>query len=98
MPFGCWWFLNNPSIVEEITRERIEMLGTSFIPQHSDARVLEQVIYKWRNTRVTLAPILTNSYRLLHNDGGRVTKQDIQRDVKRLLRMNFENWTGLKNG
>jgi hypothetical protein len=98
MPFGCWWFLNNPSIVEEITRERIEMLGTSFIPQHSDARVLEQVIYKWRNTRVTLAPILTNSYRLLRNDGGRVTKQDIQRDVKRLLRTNFENWTGLKNG
>jgi hypothetical protein len=98
MPFGCWWFLNNPSIVEEITRERIEMLGTSFIPQHSDARVLEQVIYKWRNTRVTLAPILTNSYRLLHNDGGRVTKQDIQRDVKRLLRTNFANWTGLNNG
>jgi hypothetical protein len=98
MPFGCWWFLNNPSIVEEITRERIEMLGTSFIPQHSDARVLEQVIYKWRNTRVTLAPILTNSYRLLHNDGGRVTKQNIQRDVQRLFRTNFENWTGLKNG
>ena len=20
MPFGCWWFLNNPSIVEEVTR------------------------------------------------------------------------------
>ena len=19
MPFGCWWFLNNPSVVEEIT-------------------------------------------------------------------------------
>jgi len=30
MPFGCWWFLNNPSIVEEITRERIEMLGHQF--------------------------------------------------------------------
>ena len=37
MPFGCWWFLNNPSIVQEITRERIEMLGTSFIPEHPDA-------------------------------------------------------------
>ena len=58
MPFGCWWFMNNPSIVEEITRERIEMLGTSFIPQHSDARVLEQVIYKWNNTRRTMARIL----------------------------------------
>src|SRR5437870_7823708 len=51
MPFGCWWFLNNPSIVEEITRERIEMLGTSFTPQHSDARVLEQVIYKWKDRK-----------------------------------------------
>jgi hypothetical protein len=83
MPFGCWWFLNNPSIVEEITRERIELLGTSFIPQHSDARVLEQVLYKWRNTRATLSPILANSYRLLARDGRGVTRQTIQRDVDR---------------
>ena len=40
MPFGCWWFLNNPSIVSEITHERLELLGPSFVPQHSDARVL----------------------------------------------------------
>jgi hypothetical protein len=93
MPFGCWWFLNNPSIVEEITRERIELLGTSFIPQHSDARVLEQVIYKWRNTRATMAPILAQSYRLLYRDGRPVRKSDIQRDVKRLFRSNFEKWT-----
>jgi len=94
MLFGCWWFLNNPSIVEEITRERIEMLGASFIPQHSDARVLEQVIYKWRNTRATLAGILTETYRLLLRDGGRIGRQDIQRDVNRLFRSNFEKWTG----
>ncbi len=92
MPFGCWWFLNNPSIVEEITRERIEMLGTSFIPQHSDARVLEQVIYKWSNTRRTLAPILANAYRLLVEDGGRVSRDDIERDVTRLFRSNAESW------
>ena len=92
MPFGCWWFMNNPSIVEEITRERIEMLGTSFIPQHSDARVLEQVIYKWANTRRTLAPILSNSYRLLAEDGRGVTRDDIQRDVTRLFRSNAESW------
>jgi hypothetical protein len=95
MPFGCWWFMNNPSIVEEITRERIEMLGTSFIPQHSDARVLEQVIYKWANTRRTLAPILSNTYRLLHDDGRSVTRADIQRDVTRLFRSNAETWTNL---
>jgi len=93
MPFGCWWFLNNPSIVEEITRERIELLGTSFIAQHSDARVLEQVIYKWRNTRATMAPILTQSYQLLLRDGRSVTRDDIQRDVKRLFCSNFAHWT-----
>ncbi len=94
MPFGCWWFMNNPSIVEEITRERIEMLGTSFIPQHSDARVLEQVIYKWHNTRRTLAPIFAHSYRLLSQDGRRITRADIQRDITRLFRSNAEAWMG----
>ena len=92
MPFGCWWFLNNPSVVEEITRERLEMLGTSFIPQHSDARVLEQVVYKWRNTRRTLAPILANTYRLLAEDGRPVTRTDIQHDITRLFRSNFEQF------
>ncbi|MGC1418128.1 MAG: hypothetical protein WA817_22765 [Candidatus Acidiferrum sp.] len=94
MPFGCWWFMNNPSIVEEITRERIEMLGTSFIPQHSDARVLEQVIYKWHNTRRTVSRILSESYRLLAEDGRRLTRGDIQRDVNRLFRTNAEAWMG----
>ena len=98
MPFGCWWFLNNPSIVEEITRERIELLGASFIPQHSDARVLEQVIYKWRNTRRTLAPVLTNTYGLLQSDGRVITRQEIQKDVDRLFRTNFEKWTGREKG
>ena len=93
MPFGCWWFLNNPSIVEEITRERIEMLGMSFIPQHSDARILEQVIYKWRNTRRTLAPILTNTYTLLADDGRPVTHQQIRADIDRLFRKNFEHFS-----
>lgn len=95
MPFGCWWFLNNPSVVEEITRERIEMLGMSFIPQHSDARVLEQVIYKWKNTRRTMTPILANAYRLLLDDGGDVTRSVIERDVTRLFRGNCQNFTGL---
>lgn len=97
MPFGCWWFLNNPSIVEEITRERIEMLGMSFIPQHSDARVLEQVIYKWRNTRVIMARVLNDTYQLLSRDGRSVTRSDIERDVSRLFRSNFERWVRVSN-
>ncbi|HEX4168231.1 MAG TPA: glucuronate isomerase [Bryobacteraceae bacterium] len=96
LPFGCWWFLNNPSIVEEVTRERLEMLGNSFIPQHSDARVLEQVIYKWQNTRRTMAPILTRAYELLSEDGRPVTAAEIQRDIELLFRTNFARWVNLR--
>ncbi len=92
LPFGCWWFLNNPSIVTEITRERLEMLGTGFVPQHSDARILEQLIYKWRNTRRTLRPVLAETYGLLAADGGRVTRSMIERDVVRLSSGNFEDF------
>src|SRR5581483_6869033 len=95
LPFGCWWFLNNPSVVEEITRERIEMIGASFIPQHSDARILEQVIYKWRNTRRTLAPVFANSYRLLADDGWRLSRSSIKQDITRMFRTNFSQFAGL---
>ena len=33
MVFGCWWFLNNPSIIDKMTRMRLELLGLSFVPQ-----------------------------------------------------------------
>jgi hypothetical protein len=69
------------------------MLGASFIPQHSDARVLEQVIYKWRNTRRTLAPILANAYRLIIEDGRPVTAGEIRRNIARMFRGNFESFT-----
>ena len=89
MPFGCWWFLNNPSIVSEITRERLELLGTSFIPQHSDARVLEQLIYKWKHARQEIAEALADSYELLLSSGRAVTAEEISRDVNRLFAGNF---------
>jgi hypothetical protein len=91
--FGCWWFLNNSSIVEKMTTERLEMLGHGFIAQNSDARVLEQLIYKWRNTRRTLASVLTRQYELLAQDGRPVSRADVTQTVTRLLRTNFEHWT-----
>ena len=95
MPFGCWWFLNNPSIVSEITRERLELLGPSFIPQHSDARVLEQLIYKWRHARVVIASSLSETYERLLQSGRAVTRQEIIRDVARMFSGNFRAWVGL---
>jgi hypothetical protein len=89
MVFGCWWFLNNPSLVEEVTRMRVEMLGTSFIPQHSDARVLDQLIYKWDHSRRTIARVLAEKYEDLIDAGWPLRRSEIVRDVRRLLRDNF---------
>jgi len=94
MPFGCWWFLNNPSIVSEITRERLELLGTSFIPQHSDARVLEQLIYKWKHARKEIADALCDTYQQLLLSGRAVTADEISRDVNRMFSGNCEDWLG----
>jgi len=94
MPFGCWWFLNNPSIVSEITRERLELLGPTFIPQHSDARVLEQLLYKWPHSRRDIANALADQYAGIVEDGRRITANEITRDVRRLFSENFLNWAG----
>ncbi len=95
MPFGCWWFLNNSSIIAEITRERFELLGTSFIPQHSDARILDQLIYKWQHSRRLIADALFESYAALWHDGRRVTRAEIERDAKKLFSGNFRKWIGM---
>jgi hypothetical protein len=94
MPFGCWWFLNNPSVISEITRERLELLGTSFIPQHSDARILEQLIYKWRHSRQVIAESLCEAYERLLQSGRAVTRCEIERDVTRMFSANFREWVG----
>jgi hypothetical protein len=95
MPFGCWWFLNNPSIIREITDERLEMLGPTFIPQHSDARILDQIIYKWKHSRHTIAESLTGNYQALVRDGWPLTRDQIRRDVERLFQDNFRSFIGL---
>ena len=87
--FGCWWFLNNPSLVEEITRMRIELLGLSFVPQHSDARVLDQLIYKWEHSRRVIADVLCEKYLGVMAAGWEPTEAEIQRDVEKLFGGNF---------
>ncbi len=95
LPFGCWWFLNNPSIVSEITRERLELLGTTFVPQHSDARVLEQLLYKWTHSRRDVAEALGDQYARVIDSGRPVMGKEIERDVRRLFVENFTQWTSL---
>jgi hypothetical protein len=92
MIFGCWWFLNNPSIIEEMARERIELLGLSMIPQHSDARVLDQLIYKWSHSREIIAKVLSDKYEDVLRTGWNLTREEIERDVDRLFSSNFTDF------
>ncbi len=92
MIFGCWWFMNNPSIIEEITRERIELLGLSIIPQHSDARILDQLIYKWKHSRQIIADVLFEKYLSLIDVGWSLTKSEIERDVNNIFGGNFDKF------
>ena len=92
--FGCWWFLNNPSLIEEMTRMRFELLGMSVVPQHSDARVLDQIVYKWDHSRRIIAKVLADKYCDLADTGWLVTEDEVRRDAAQLLGGNF--WTFLE--
>lgn len=92
LPFGCWWFMNNPSLVRETTLLRLELLGASFVPQHSDARVLDQVVYKWKHSRREIADALVTRYEAIERAGRTISDEEIGRDVRALLHDNASAW------
>ena len=90
--FGCWWYVNNPSLVEEITRMRMELLGPSFTPQHSDARVLDQLLYKWDHSRQIIGKVLKDKFADLAASGWKVTQAQVDQTVDGYLAGNFERF------
>jgi hypothetical protein len=90
--FGCWWFTNIPYLIDEITRLRVELLGLSFTPQHSDARVLDQIIYKWKHSRQVIARVLVDEYGALAQTGWQPSTGEIERDVKDLFGGGFQRF------
>lgn len=90
--YGCWWYCNNPSMIDEITKMRVEMLGTAFTAQHSDSRVLDQLIYKWDHSRRVIAEVLVKQYELLDSRGWPITENDLKRDVDRLFGGSYEEF------
>lgn len=90
--FGCWWFVNIPSLIEEITRMRVELLGSSFTAQHSDARILDQILYKWNHSRTIVTRVLTEKYSDLAATGWSPTEEEIERDVSDMLGEGFERF------
>jgi hypothetical protein len=46
-----------PPPPQQITAMRVEVLGTGFTAQHSDARVLDQLLYKWAHSRRVIGEV-----------------------------------------
>ena len=92
--FGCWWFTNVPNVIEEMTRMRLDLIGMSFTAQHSDARVLDQIIYKWDHSREIIAGVLTEKYLNLAATGWEPSEVEIQRDVEGLFGGSFHRFLG----
>jgi hypothetical protein len=90
--FGCWWFTNVPSVIDEMTRMRLELIGLSVTPQHSDARVLDQLIYKWKHSRKVIGKVLAEKYSDLAQTGWVATEEEIRRDVAMLFGGAFERF------
>ncbi len=86
VPFGTWWFVNIPEVVKEITAMRIEALGFSFIPWHSDSRHLVHLLYKRKHFERALCDVLVTRYELLAEVDGLVNQDIIDRDVAELFR------------
>lgn len=86
--FGFWWFINQPSLIQRTLNMRLDMLGGSFIPQHSDARIFEQLIFKWHHFKTQLQDVLVERYKTLAESGWVVDEEVIARDVKKLLHDN----------
>ena len=73
---------------------RLDLIGMSFTVQHSDARVLDQIIYKWDHSREIIVRVLTEKYLNLATTGWNPSELEIQRDVDGLFGGNFSRFLG----
>ena len=71
---------------------RMELLGLSFTAQHSDARVLDQLLYKWAHSRKVLAEVLTDHCKRISSSGWEFTRQELAAMVNSLLGGAFEQF------
>ena len=71
---------------------RTEMLGFAFTAQHSDSRVLEQLIYKWTHSRHIIADVIIEYLSRLFESGWIITEDEVKRDIKRLLGGSYEEF------
>ena len=82
--FGFWWYLNQKKMITSILDQKINLLGLNFIAQHSDARVFEQLIYKWISFKEILCDVFFEKYTQIMKEGYNISLSQIKNDMKHL--------------
>ena len=71
------------------------MLGTNFTFQHSDCRVLEQLLYKWKHSREALKLALRGEIRKVWENGG-CNRVDVRKVVERITGGSYEEFLKMR--
>lgn len=91
---GFWWFMNQTSLIRRNLEMRFDLLGLDFVAHHSDARVLEQLIYKWSHFKSILGEVLSNRYRQRIQAGWPIQREEVVRDIDMLMSGNAVGYAG----
>ena len=78
---GFWWFINNESIIENLLKQRFELLGDNFILQHSDARIVDQLVYKWLDFKSIYIKVMVEKYHKLLSMGYKIKTIDLEKKI-----------------
>ena len=68
------------------------MLGWGFTAQHSDARVIEQLIYKWSHSKSIIADILIDKYNNLLQSGWSLDYDEVSCDIQKIFCGSYESF------
>jgi rhodanese-related sulfurtransferase len=81
-------------MIQSVTTMRLEMLGTAFTFQHSDCRVLDQLVYKWAHSRACLAKSMATEVLKMVESGASYTRAELRRDIGLLCGGSYEHFCG----
>ncbi len=91
---GFWWGNLNSNEVRRQIQQRMEFVGTAWFGLNSDARILDQILYKWEDYMDDLEHVLaTIILPKITRAGGPVTVAGIKATVKRIQDEDALLWT-----
>jgi hypothetical protein len=99
MRYDHWIIRLGPAMINIMSSMRMSSgppIPKIFTPQHSDARVLDQIVYKWHHSRQVIGRVLAEKYGDLAATGWMPTRDEIERGVKNLFGGAFDEFCALQ--